>query len=105
MTYRVPDRVAYVTNDGQLDSTPAPLRVSLMCLPDGVPVVLTGSAALIWLVAAEGSPNVVDDVAEGAGQSAGVIHSDVEAFLAELVGLGLLERVDGLDDVTLGGTA
>jgi hypothetical protein len=63
-------------------------------LPDGPPVVLTGTAALIFLVAARGGSldEVVAGVAEEAGQPVEEIRDDVVSFVDELVGLRLLIR-------------
>ena len=45
MRYAVPDRLGFVYGTEQTASSGA---IYLMALPDGVPVVLTGTAALIW---------------------------------------------------------
>jgi hypothetical protein len=99
MRYRVPPRVAHlVTEAGTADNVDGALRVSLLRLPDGVPLTLTEAAALIWLIAAEGSADVVEDVARGASQPRDAIRADVESFLCDLVGRGLLEPVDDSDE-------
>jgi hypothetical protein len=63
-------------------------------LPDGPPLVLRESAALIFLVATEGGTleDVVARVAEQAAQPPEAIRSDVVAFVDELLRLGLLSR-------------
>lgn len=87
--YRIPKGVAYVVPDGEPDP---PGIVFLMQLPDGLPQVLQSSAAWIWLLAAEGEPDVADAVADLAGRARQEVAADVERFLAELVGRGLLEE-------------
>lgn len=91
--YRIPPRLAYVVTEGQAAAAQGGLRVALFPVPDGIPVALTDTAALIWLIAAEGSDNIVHDVALGAAQSADDIRSDVVAFVEDLVSRGLLEAV------------
>ena len=85
--YRVPPRVAWC------DSTDA-LVVYVMQVPDGEPLVLHGTAALIYLVALETS-DVVDTVAEIVGEAPEVISADVERSLDTFVRQGLLVVADG----------
>jgi hypothetical protein len=63
-------------------------------LPDGPPMVLHTTAALIFLEAASGGTleEVVERVAEESGQPAQEISDDVLSFVDELVRLGLLTR-------------
>jgi Coenzyme PQQ synthesis protein D (PqqD) len=63
-------------------------------LPDGRPLVLRGTAALIFLVAAEGGTieEVVAGVAERAGQPMDAVRADVTSFVQQLLQLGLLAR-------------
>jgi hypothetical protein len=63
-------------------------------LPDGPPMVLRATAALIFLVAAEGGTvdEIVAGVAAEAGQQVDAIRDDVLGFLDDLVRLGLLTR-------------
>jgi hypothetical protein len=63
-------------------------------LPDGPPMVLQATAALIFLEAAKGGTvdEVVARVAEESGQSAQEIRADVVGFVDELVHAGLLTR-------------
>jgi len=88
-SYRMPPRVAYVVPDDEPDP---PGTVFLMQVPDGTPRVLQNSAAWIWLVAVEGEPDVAASVAHLAGRVKEEVAPDVEAFLEELVGMGLLEE-------------
>lgn len=61
-------------------------------LPDGPIVVLTGVAALIWSEACEGErATIVERVAEATEVAPEAIRADVDAFVADLVGRGLLE--------------
>ncbi len=87
--YRIPNRVAHVVPDGEPD---LPEALFLMQLPDGPPQVLHGPAAWIWLVAADGEPDVADAVAHLAGRPRQEVAADVEQFLADLVSRGLLEE-------------
>jgi uncharacterized protein YbjT (DUF2867 family) len=61
-------------------------------LPDGPPLVLRETAALIFLVAARGGTldEVVAGVAEESGHPVEAIRDDVAGFVEELVHLGLL---------------
>jgi len=87
--YRIPKGVAFVVPDGEPDP---PGVVFLMRVPDGLPQVLQNSAAWIWLSAVEGEPDVADAVAHLVGRAKHEVAADVEAFLADLVGRGLLEE-------------
>jgi hypothetical protein len=94
--YRVPPRLAHVVpvaDDGLASA------VFLMRLPDGPPVVLHGSAAWIWLLAADGEPGVAADVAELVGRPPAEMADEVNHFLDDLVGRGLIE-VDPRRDET-----
>jgi hypothetical protein len=63
-------------------------------LPDGPPLVLSGTAGLIFVAAQEGgtAEEIVDRVAHGADATAGEVRADVLGFLDHLVTLGLLTR-------------
>jgi len=89
-SYRVPSRVAYVVED----DSEGPATVYLMTLPDGAPAVLRDSAAVIWVVAAEGEDDVAGAVAELVGMPVEEVSAEVERFLDELVQLGVLEVDD-----------
>lgn len=90
MRYSVPDRLGFVYGNEQTASSGA---IYLMPLPDGVPVVLTGTAALIWetAVTAESLTDARElaDVLT-AGRATEQIVSDTLDFLAQLVAEGLL---------------
>ena len=68
--YRIPEQVAHVVPDGEPD---LPDTVFLMQLPDGSPQALRNSAAWIWLLAAEGEPDVAAAIAPlvGRGEAGG----------------------------------
>ncbi|MDT0215574.1 PqqD family protein [Rothia sp. ARF10] len=87
--YSVPERVAHVERDA--DGLP---QVFLMRLPDGEPVALEGTAALIWTFAAEGETDVATAVARAVGLPREEIADDVEAYLVRLVETGLLTPSD-----------
>lgn len=67
-------------------------RVFVAPLPNGPVAVLPGESALIWLAAVEGTGGVVDTVAEDTGHPPERIREDVESFVDELIGRGLLIR-------------
>jgi hypothetical protein len=89
-SYRVPSRVAYVVED----DSEGPATVYLMTLPDGAPAVLRDSAAVIWMVAADGEGDVAAAVADLVGMTTEEVSADVDRFLDELVQLGVLEVDD-----------
>lgn len=86
MSYTVPDDVAWV--DGSTIASGGE-TVFLMRVPDGRPMVLTGSAAAIWTLAITGVDPVAG-IAELTGEAEDVIAPDTLAFLADLVDRGLL---------------
>jgi hypothetical protein len=59
--------------------------------------VLRDSAAVIWMVAAEGEDDVAGAVATLFGMSVEEVSADVERFLDELVALGVLVVDDAKD--------
>jgi hypothetical protein len=63
-------------------------------LPDGPPLVLQGSAGLIFAIAADGGTveDVVTLVSEAAEVEPAEIRDTVVAFVDQLVSLGLLVR-------------
>ena len=91
--FRVPARAAHVVED----DAEGQAIVYLMTLPDGPPAVLRDSAAVIWLVAADGERDVAGAVADLVGLPVEEVSADVDRFLDELVGLGVLE-VDTAND-------
>ena len=91
MRYRVPLRLGHVVVD---DIASDPATVFLMDLPDGPPLVLRDSAALIWLVAAEGDSDVARTVADVVGRPLGEIEPEVADYLGELVSRSLLQEFE-----------
>ncbi len=91
MTYSRPRRLGFVApdvTDGE------ELLIYLMPLPDGPPVVLEGSGAVIWLVASRGAEEVCDAVAGQLGVEPEEIAKDVDDYLGVLVERGLLDRAE-----------
>ena len=60
--------------------------------PGATPLVLTGGAVAIWLAleVPQSAASLVESVAASAGMDPDVIAGDVEAFVADAVGSGLL---------------
>lgn len=85
MAYRVPDNISWV--DGADLGMEDELYVTVV--PDGHTVLLKDTARLIWLIAADGC-DVLTEVAELVGQQPAAIEADVQQFLADLTGRGLL---------------
>lgn len=86
MRYAVPPNVAWVVGS-EVDAYDETIYV--MRVPDGLPAILTGIAAEIWLEAA-GGHDVVPAIAALTGEDPALIAPDTEAFLADLVTRGLL---------------
>ena len=80
----VPPRVAFVVP--QTDAT----QVFLMALPDGPPFILTDTAAVIWVLAADGAMDVAGAVGDVVGVPRETIATEVEQYLQDLVRKGLL---------------
>ncbi len=85
-TVRVATACGWVEQDG---------RVYAAALPDGPPLVLEGSGSLVWHAVLEGGTldDVVERVAEAAGESAGTVAAPVTGFVEDLVAAGLLEPI------------
>lgn len=99
MTFRVPPRVGYVVHEPSPGDPTA--KVYLMHLPDGQPVVLAGSAALIWVVAAQGEQDVPATVAELLDEPLASVEETTRRYLVTLVAQGLL--VEALESGDLPG--
>ncbi|AXG14072.1 PqqD family protein [Intrasporangium calvum] len=86
--------MAYVVVDGEEppEVSPEDPELYLMRLPDGPPVRLGGTAAVIWLVASAGEEDVVEAVARLVERDPVDIEPDVMTYLDLLVADGLLER-------------
>lgn len=87
MRYARPSRLAYVISEASPDH---PLVVYLMSLPDGRPRILDGTAAVIWVVAAQGEPDIPDVVASILSVPVEVVAPSTRDFLDYLVAEGLL---------------
>ncbi|MGD8214495.1 hypothetical protein [Aestuariimicrobium sp. Y1814] len=85
--YRVPDNVAWI--DGTEVGTNEELYLTVV--PQGNTVLLTGTARMIWLVAAGGG-DVVAGVADLVGRAPAEIADEINRFLSDLVGRGLLHQ-------------
>lgn len=62
-------------------------------LPDGPPLVLDGSGAVVWAALVDGGTleAVVARVADATGVSADVVAADVEGFVDGLLAAGVVE--------------
>ena len=87
MRYTVPARLAHVVLESAGEDE---LTVFLMPLPDGPPVALKATAALIWLFASEGAEDVASVVAEHTDCSIDEIGDHVRSYLCDLVDRGQL---------------
>ncbi len=67
--------------------------VYVASLPDGPPLVLEGTGALVWGAVLGGGSidDVVAQVADEAGESAEAVRAGVTAFVDGLVAAGVLE--------------
>lgn len=88
MSYSIPEDLAWIIeqNDPAL-----PPELYLMRVPDGIPLVLTGTAALIWLFAADGE-DVPVALAEVIVDPPPDLVVTTHAYLDDLVERGLLVR-------------
>ena len=84
----VPPRVAFVVPEA--DTTQA----FLMALPDGPPFILTDTAAVIWVLAADGESDVAGAVGDVVGVPREAIDTEVEQYLEDLVSKGLLSATE-----------
>lgn len=75
-------------------------------VPDGPPLVLAGSGAVVWRCLTGGGTldEVTERVAEASGSARETVAADVAAFVAGLTDAGLVER-EPVDTVGPGGTA
>lgn len=83
--YVVPPRLAFVVPEEAPSA-----QVFLMQMPDGSPLLLTDTAAAIWILAADGEIDVPGAVGEAIGLDRESVADDVENYLADLMGRGLL---------------
>jgi hypothetical protein len=96
-TYTAAADVASLLGDEETDDVGV---VYVARLPDGPPVVLRDSGAMIWEVAVGGGTmdEIVSGVAARTGLPVQTIESDVREFVRELSRLGLLVEGGGADD-------
>ena len=88
MTYVVPARVAHC---GEGSGLALADTVYVMRVPDGQPMVLTGSAAWIWCLVADGEVDVTGTLADALDMPRDALEADVSAFLTDLAEHGFLE--------------
>lgn len=69
-------------------------------LPDGPPLVLDGSGAVVWAALVDGGTleDVVARVAAATGESAQVVAADVEGFVDGLLAAGVLDATTAAAD-------
>jgi hypothetical protein len=69
-------------------------------LPEGPPLVLDGSGAVVWTALLDGGTldDVVARVAEATGESAPVVAAGVEGFVEGLLAAGVLEATTAAAD-------
>jgi hypothetical protein len=94
MRYAVPHRLAWVFDDGDGSR---PVRLVLMHLPNGDPVMLEGASALIWILAVGGEEDEAYDVASALAKlisrPLNEIAEETEKFLFDLrAGQLLIEK-------------
>lgn len=87
MSYEIPPDVAWVYGQDVIASDTA---VYAMKVPDGSPVVLDSTAALIWLVVADGTSDPASTIADLTGEEPTAIGADVARYLDDLISRGLL---------------
>ncbi len=87
MKYRVPGHVAWLCGD-DIGAGPG---VFVIDVRKGQPLVLQGTAEVIWLVAAEGGDLPADVMVPETADPAAV-HEQVSGFADQLVAIGVLEE-------------
>lgn len=100
MRYRIPPRLGYVVHEPTPEDPTA--RVYLMHLPDGEPLMLAASAALIWALAADGEPEVPGALADLLGESVAEVGPATRTYLDTLVEQGLLTETPEGDEAPEG---
>ena len=93
MIYRVPRRVAHLTDPPPVDDDADGIShtVYVRRVPGGPTLVLANSAALIWRLAVAGCLDVPAGIAEITGEPIEHVRDAVNAFLDQLVLEGLLQ--------------
>ena len=90
--YRIADDVAWVSH-ADLDGGDVPTAY-LARLPGGPPILLEGSACLIWLALADGGTleELTESAAAMSGTAAEEISGDVEMMLDQLVAIRVVRE-------------
>jgi hypothetical protein len=91
--YRLAPGVAWVeVESGAHDPAGTEPRAVVARVPDGPPVALHASSAVVWMCALDGgdAEQVISRVVEATGEDRGRVASQVTAFLDDLVDRGLL---------------
>lgn len=90
--YRIADDVAWVSHE-DLDAGDAPTAY-LSRVPGGPPILLEGSACLVWLALADGG--TMEDVAAAAAEMSGStvdeVSEDVESMVDQLVAIRVVRE-------------
>lgn len=98
MRYAAPAHLAWVAVDAvgrpvSEDNLGDATAVYVMQMPHGAPLLLPGSAALIWLLAVDAGGDIAGVVARHASVDPDIVRPDVTSYLVELLGRGLLIEV------------
>ncbi|MGE9781594.1 PqqD family protein [Janibacter sp. G368] len=88
MNIHVPDDIGWTLEEDESGTA----VLYLAHLPNGPICVLQGTAATIWLAARDGVGDVVAEVADAYEMPQETVRADVERFIDELVGQGLIRR-------------
>jgi len=86
MRFRVVPQVAWVPGDDVIGDDD---NIYVMVVPDGNPLVLSASAALLWYAIVDGE-DPVEHVAALTGLEPAHIADEASGFLKQLIDLGLI---------------
>lgn len=93
MRFSLAPDIAYIV---ATDVVPDDGHVYVMAIPDGTPLSLDGSAALLFLAIVDGI-DPWETAADVAGERTPEIDASVDAFLAQLVALNILTSTPHTD--------